>query len=777
MNTDSKPSFVIRASHLGPILSLKEGKLSSKDQNLIFARNGTGKSFLARAFRYLDLLGQKEEVSEASLSLVSEESENGKGEFSFSHGSKTLADLTLEKIGDNTNANISATIFHVFSEDFVQRELRQYRFEMQDDIVNEIALGGENIQILTKQRELNEITTTRDKKYRSLQQKFESEKTSQLAGKAKIRGNLAKYRKTDFDESLLEQFPDKPDPLEIDFKAILSDLNNLKAIPAESVHPESVSTVEEEDISLDALEKCLQKVTSPSSVSDKIKGKINSHLEFYKIGAQIIQEEHPSECPFCEQSITNPNPEKVIQAYVSYFTDEEERHKSELRKFRQQFEQKETSLKEVKTLIVEQKSRYDNLKQYVPSKKSVSISSADDIFKTTHAEISTIVELIDQKIKALSTMHSMPDCKLFEHIKSINHVIEKNNAELYPLIEIIENNDDERREIQGRACDVFKHEFVIANWCDIEDLKTLKQEIQSKQAELATLQKEGPSQRARDRVMDTFHILLERFFADKYVFDKQKFILKRGDRKMRRGAHRTLSDGEKTAIAFCWFIARIHCKVKANDDYSKVFLVFDDPVTSMSYDFVFSIVQILKDLNISEVGEISVRQADIDGNRNKRPRLLILTHSSYFLNISRTNGVVKEEAIFSLYQDGETHKIDNLRRYIAPFNEHLRHVFKVSEGDKKPDHNTGNAVRSVLEAVGHFCRPDKLEKFQHFINFLTKDERIPIKSTLINSMCHGTYYEEIPTPEDLKCACEATVAVVKHFAPGQLEIIKDDKQK
>ena len=144
---------------------------------------------------------------------------------------------------------------------------------------------------------------------------------------------------------------------------------------------------------------------------------------------------------------------------------------------------------------------------------------------------------------------------------------------------------------------------------------------------------------------------------------------------MERGPHRTLSDGEKTAIAFCYFVACIHRKVTSSSDYRKLFLVFDDPVTSMSYDFVFSIAQTLKNLSISDQGEVSINPAKIAGNKNRRPDLLVLTHSSYFFNISRTNSVIKKDATFSLYKDGSTHKFVNLRSYVAPFEQQLEHVY------------------------------------------------------------------------------------------------------
>ena len=65
MSTLPKPTFLISANFLGPVLSL-DGELTNKAQNLVFARNGIGKSFLSRAFRYLDLHGQARDVDDAA---------------------------------------------------------------------------------------------------------------------------------------------------------------------------------------------------------------------------------------------------------------------------------------------------------------------------------------------------------------------------------------------------------------------------------------------------------------------------------------------------------------------------------------------------------------------------------------------------------------------------------------------------------------------------------------------------------------------------------------
>lgn len=773
MNTTPNPAFTIKATYLGPIFSV-DGELSKNAQNLVFARNGTGKSFLSRAFRYLDWQAQGKEVSEAAFVLVSDESPDAKGSFLFSRGTSALGTLQLEKPGDKVTANVADTIFHVFSEDFVHDELRDRQYVIDGEIENQIAVDSTNIELKDTEEDLRKAQEAEKTAVAALRTKLDKKKVGNLVEKAGINKNLSEYKNLNL-ESLLERFSDKPDQPEHSFASILSDLDSLKAIPAEPVYPETVNTIGSEDIDLKALEGSLQRVTSPSSVSEEIKKKIDAHHSFYETGTQIIQEEHRTTCPFCEQGITDADPKAILDSYVSYFADEEEKHKKELWDYSRKLKQKEAGLKETETQLARQKSRFDELKQYVPSKKDVEIADGETTFKDARTAISATKAAIEKKAQALASAYSLPADDLAVHITAIKAIIEDNNTKVAELTKAIERADDERKALQRKACTVFEQEFALNSWSEIEALRNLNKTTQAKQEQLRELEKAAPSTNAKDRVAATFALLLKEFFADKYVFDSENFILKRGDKEMKRGPHRTLSDGEKTAIAFCYFVACIHRKVVSNSDYKKLFLVFDDPVTSMSYDFVFSIAQTLKNLSISDQGEVSINPAKIAGNKNKRPDLLVLTHSSYFFNISRTNSVIKKDATFSLYKDGSTHKLVHLQSYVAPFEQQLEHVYHVANGDD-PDHSTGNAIRQVLEAVGRFCRPDKSHDLQNFIAFLAGEEDFKIKSVLINSLSHGTYYDETPLPEDLKLACEETIAVVERFAIGQLELIKSAKK-
>jgi hypothetical protein len=769
MNTTPKRNFMISARHLGPIFSL-DGELTKHAQNLIFARNGTGKSFLSRAFRYLDLKSQGRDIVDAAQNLISDESTDSKGEFSFRRGTNEMGALQLDRSASSVSANVTDTIFHVFSEDFVQEELRERAYEIDGEIENQISVDSENIKTKDGQDALGKAVAEEQAATSTLHEMYEKGKVSELNEKAGINKQLKEYRALSF-EGLLARLSEKPAPPEQSFVDILKDLDSLKSIPAEPVYPVLLELLKGDDIDLHLLAISLQQVTSPSSVSGDIKKKIEDHHGFYEAGSKIVRDEHRQTCPFCEQGITNAGPKEIIDAYIAYFEDEEEKHKKELRDSLRRFNQKEAELKEVGAQIATQKSRYDALKRFLPSRKDTEVDDGGAQLAQARAAIASIKTAIQGKAGALSVPYKMPSNGFADCIDNVNKVISENNEKVSELNKAIVKSDDERKSLQRKACEVFDREFAISNWMKIEALRTLRAVVGIRKGELEALEKSSPSTDARVRVAETFELLLKSFFAEKYIFNKDKFALKRGDREMVRGPHRTLSDGEKAAIAFCYFLACIHRKVKSNGDYKKLFLVFDDPVTSMSYDFVFSIAQTLKNLSISNTGEVSINPSKIDGSKCVRPELLVLTHSSYFFNISRTNRVVKEDATFSLISDGVVHKLAQLVSYVTPFEQQLTHVYYVANG-KYPDHSTGNAIRSVLEAVGRFCRPDRSQSLENFIAFLAEEQNFSIKSVLINSLCHGTYYDETPTPDDLKLACQETIAVVERFAEGQIHLIK-----
>lgn len=425
----------------------------------------------------------------------------------------------------------------------------------------------------------------------------------------------------------------------------------------------------------------------------------------------------------------------------------------------------------METDISREKAKFDELKSYVPFRSDLDFDDCEDELGEARKTITSYKTAIEQKLLDLSGFLKLPDRNLNADVEALNTGLSANDSKSQDLRSAVGRREQERISIQRRACLLFGREFAIRYWGEVETIKELQRDVQAKSRALAELEKANPSSEARVRVAEAFELLLREFFGEKYRFDKEEFVLMRGEREMARGPHRTLSDGEKTAIAFCYFAACVHRKVKTTSDYKKLLLVFDDPVTSMSYDYVFAIAQILKNLSISKNGDVSLNPSLIDGHKYARPELLILTHSSYFFNICVTNRIVSGESAFAMHQKNQLHGLSQLDQYVAPFHQQLQHVNEVASGGN-PDHGTGNSIRSILEAVGRFCRPDKCKNLADFISFLSAEEGMSFRSVLINSLSHGSYYDEVPAPDDLILACQETVRVVEKYAAGQMEIIR-----
>lgn len=769
MSSPPTPPISISVRYLGPIFEL-DGELSKNKQNLIFARNGTGKSFLSRAYRCLDNGKQNGDLSKSGLDLVSDESPNTKGIFSVSRGTSPLGSLSLEREKESSTAALTDTIFHVFSEDFIDEELRERKYDINGEVDNQIAIDGGNIDLKDAQTSLSISEADAFTKRDALVKRFESEKKTELSDKASINKQLSEYKALNF-EALYEGAVEKPSIPTSSSSQLLSDLDKLKSIPAEPIYPNQIQMLDLVGLDKVAFVDALKRITSPSTVSEQVKQKIDLNRNFFDEGIRLFEIREDKNCPFCEQKIEADATKSVIDAYVQYFEAEEEKHKEELRGYYRALVEFEKAVSESTIVLASQASKYDAMKTYLPAHKDTSLESFLEPQEVLLAAIEEVKASIQKKADDLKTVLSTPLSKLEESIASFNEVVEIRNKKSDDLSKAIAGADNERKNTQRKLCTVFGKEFIIEKWNDVLTLRQAIKDVDLKKAKLKQKEESSPTSSAKNRVANTFEMLLLHFFGNKYIFDKDNFLLKRGQNEMPRGSHRTLSDGEKTAIAFCYFIACIHRKVGANSDYENIFLVFDDPVTSMSYDYVFAIAQTLKNLTVSKTGQVSVNPSDIEKANCFRPELLILTHSSYFFNISITNRVIRENATFALQGGQFKHSLAPLKDYIAPFQEQLKDVYLVSEG-QAPDHRTANCVRSVLEAVGRFCRPDKTDSLTNFVKFIAAESELGIQAVMINNLCHGTYYDETPTPSDISLACKETIAVVELYAFGQVENIR-----
>lgn len=279
MNKAATDSLRLTATSLGPVAKL-DATLSKYAQNLVYARNGTGKSFLTRALRYLDLHAQGQDVSDAAFSLVAEEAIDSRGSFTLSRGSTSFGTLSLHFSNNHVAANSHERIFHVFSDDFVHSELRQQNFDLNGNIDNQIQLDQINIDTKDVELKLKGTLEKATQKRLALRDALETAKTQELVGKALVRRQLSEYGALKIDRILATG--SQPDLPERSFKIIVSDLDALRSVPAEPDYPGQVTPISVPTDRLAEIRATIRKVTSPSSVSEDIKTLLSSRARTHK---------------------------------------------------------------------------------------------------------------------------------------------------------------------------------------------------------------------------------------------------------------------------------------------------------------------------------------------------------------------------------------------------------------------------------------------------------------------------------------------------------------
>ena len=300
MNAIPKTRLSIKVQHIGPIMKLCQS-LSDRKQNLIFARNGMGKSFIARALRLLD----QSAISSVDQSripdlLVSEEAPNGHGNFSLYEGGVCIGSFELDTNAKTVRLSQPQYIFHVFSEDYVNEQIRNKLEHLDGEITHQIIIGKENAELDEKENELSDKDTQFNEKKEAINKLFSETRQKHQADFA-INASLGSFRQLNPDK-FFEPSPFKSDKGAALLSDLLSQYNRFKSLPS---NPRLPKSLEINDLGLNAedLQATLSRIISPSSVANEFKQKIISDQIFFEKGL-FLYKAKPTECPFCTQSMS-----------------------------------------------------------------------------------------------------------------------------------------------------------------------------------------------------------------------------------------------------------------------------------------------------------------------------------------------------------------------------------------------------------------------------------------------------------------------------------------
>lgn len=746
----SKIKVRIGCENLAPIDKLNETIDCSSLKIAIYADNGSGKSFITRAFNIASK-SHTEEIEVATSYDKFIAFDKNKCQFYFKISDKD--GKVLEDFCIDINKGVIPTRpdtyynYHCFNQDYVDNNIKRFSYDKDSNIVGFI-LGKANIDLSTEKENLFSKQVQRDSLLRTLESQTNDWVSNKIGSIPNI-NRLNEYKLLTH-LKIIESINTPYEDVTKSYFDLLSDYNKIKSVPE---NLEDINEIPPLNLDLDLysnIEITLSKVFSLSSLADTFKDKIKSKQDFIEIGLSLANES--KECPFCEQSFNEPALE-LIDRYTSFLQNEEA---STLKLLNQHKEALRSHLRFIKNFSDEVNKRIVKFNEY---KSNYIVSQQDVEMDTIPLEsitnyLAALAFKIDDKIKNISQVVAIDTLSLKDIENEIKYIIQlgsDNNDKIRVLNSKKNGIDAENKSIRRDLCKAVFNDLILMNFSQVDDLKKLETEIKELKEDIK-LKEEQQKVSKKDKVLATIKKILNFFFGDKYSLDDETFRLTLNKKILNVGqAKDVLSDGEKNVIAFAYFIGDIHLKVEKDDDYNNLFFIIDDPISSMDFNHVYSISGIIR--NLKDIINI------------KREHFIIFTHNLDFMRVLVGNNIVSKSLIL---KNSKLKEFNN--NITVPYINHLHDIYKVAKQNAEPTHTTGNSIRHIIETLNKF---ENCDSSSDLISKYIKDN-IPEDSksyTLINDLSHGGWRsEQAPIhQDDYVLMCQSIVDLIQKKYKGQVD--------
>ena len=748
----SKINVEIECKNIAPLIDLKKSIQAGSLKYGIFANNGSGKTFMSRMFR----LTEKNEDIELDEDgkcptdkLITKGKDKGNFIFKIAEPNGDLKEeisISLEK-GVIPSLPDTKYIYHTFNQDYVEENIKSLNFEKDSDIEGFI-LGKINIDLeeeetlLSVKIEENENLT---KQIASEIDRYVNEKIKPIRDINRIKEYKLLTPKNIFDSV-------NADSLEVlkPMNELVSDYNKIKSVPETLAKIRPIEPIKIDFEFLEELVKDCEEEFALSKIAEEFKNKVKSKQPFIESGLGLI---HKDTCPFCEQ-VFDDNAAILIGQYNEYLQDREavtlKRFESYALILKSLKTELEAKAQEVEKRILE----FDSYKtKYIPSLSGESLSSID--LSLIYSHLDELRDIIHQQQKNISISINVEKdyVSIIEKSRTlVNGVISDNNELINSLNQKIDKISDESLLVRREICKSAYNHLINQHKTNLENIAQLRVKIANLKIDIGK-KKELQKISKREKVAETIKNVLAYFFDAKYSLDTSTFrLIFKEDVLEKNEANHVLSDGEKTIVAFAYYIGDVHLKINTADDYEKLFFIIDDPISSMDFDHVYTLCGVIRDI-----------KQIIDNMGNER--LFIFTHNTEFMRVLSHHRIVNTRLIL---------KNSKLSKFpinsTAPYINHLLDIYKIAKRVDLPSHTTANSIRHVVETLTKFDRV--VLEGESIKNFLA--EKLPVDKRsciLINDLSHGGYRTEqsLITEDEYIAMCDDILTLVSDQFGGQIK--------
>lgn len=683
--------------------------------NLIYGYNGSGKTTLCNLLYLLspDCKDKAELINEYIVDSTDFEIETEKGNFS------------------RKNFEGYSAILYVFNSKFIKDHIFDGSKSKISPFSSEIGLTNDTIneldnnikRIILRKNKLTSFHDQLENKLNSIWEIRKKEFNTKIEGKRLTSSvTITDNNSADFEEenSVLAKLYDEYE--------IVKNIDILQ---------ENISFIEEKlkevsilDIDLNSLNRLLE-----LSINRKSTEKIKTHIEklSHSIGQEIDinhwlvegmhvlkknKESNNFFCPLCHSNIKTIV-EKLIKEYSEYFTKELNDLFSELNDFENQImkipekiSQYEKVIGEIAILLKRFNYSLGNHIEYNKGESDIQLKKLIDLIsqkKKNPGLINTIDEIPYKEFERINLQIEAVVYELNEFIKKqktkittlLNKDIVKKIKEQVALLSIAEYNMQSNCVIQmskKRNSDIAKKINTLTK--DIE--KQLKELYYRREIEVSKL----------DAETKFVNIYLEYLGISKFSIQKKEnrdtdnLIISYKSGIKKHSLSCSLSEGEKTALAFSYFLSkiRVECIETKICTFDQAIIVIDDPISSLDENRLYHTANLIDSF---------LHYNDYANNQRPSQTFLFshnITFLKYITNIFYANSVINKE-IKEYYIEPFKHKITNIPNplknftttYLEKLDEIIRYQSKSSEiGYDDAKKFIPNYIRIVLESFLSF---------------------------------------------------------------------------
>ena len=749
----------------------------SKTGNLVYAKNGIGKSSISSALYLMSQLQLEESLNKDDLftkhhtllkKLLPINNEWGVSEITVK-----LNDISLNVQFDNQriiyiSIKNDAPKLHIFCEDFLNTINPKFSKSRGLDEKVILNITNEDNELSDKEKNLEDNKSS----LKILLGKDADGKVDDTLGFSKdlqdifisVNANPQNYwnkiKKYIYEGETAELSEEKP-------VAILSKLNELENISSE-------------DITIEVTDNII--LTDLSTLPDIIKkgySQIDSVLQ--KLGLDWVQDtkghlNSTNICPACETSLDDNVRQQAITRLDNLIGSEISTATKKLQEFKCKVEGIDSSRISnfIKSNILNTKEQQNLLRVTTPFEEEESMNSCVEaigeakkaVLGHIDSKLNTHMGTVITDIDGLNT-----DIKYLEgKIKNFNDSIVKEyndyvtklkgKADNIRITKGTLNKDLLSAKLREKILEYQQNGFYTR----IDDLNENITTLNTSILELKT-----ETQHQKDFLSsckDIYNGLLSQLGCKRFqINDSGKLVL--NDIEIDEKHTDILSTGERNIIALTHYWIMALEKVKNEEQAKNLIFVMDDPVSSLDYNNLYNIASALEyykkqylsqyiNSNIAKGFKKTINGQVVHPNQNA----LILTHDATFYTIVAQNVFKKHADYWMLLKKDDELKCEKTEfRKQSTLKMHLTDInnFIIQE-NKENIHTIGNSIRNVMEIAQDIeCHTGDLNVY-----LLDRTAQESILSKVANSLSHGKFADE-PIFEDtieLKKLCEE---VKKYF--------------